>query len=183
MTHLGKSLSPRQTALRQFALAALLVAVVLAVLFRDALPHERTVFSNDGPLGAVNTAWAAVPQSFTGVWKDMNWLGMTDPGALPNASGLLSMMTSRLGFTKLFAPFSLLFVGMCAWVCFRQFKFSPVACALGAIAAALNGDFFATSCWGVAAQPIGFGLNFLALAALADDSSRQRWPRVILAGL
>ncbi len=183
MTHLGKSLSPRQTALRQFALAALLVAVLLALLFRDALPHERTVFSNDGPLGQISADWQDVPQALYGSWQDLNWVGLRGPSALPSFPATLCLVVDRLTFSKLFAPFSLLFVGMCAWICFRQLKFSPVACALGAIAAALNGDFFATSCWGVAAQPIGFGLNFLALAALADDSSRQRWPRVILAGL
>ena len=57
-----------------------------------------------------------------------------------------------------------------------------MACLLGGLAAALNSDFFSTACWGVASQPLSFGLDFLALAALADETSPRRWLRVALAG-
>ncbi|MEI2725311.1 MAG: hypothetical protein V9H26_17860 [Verrucomicrobiota bacterium] len=51
-----------------------------------------------------------------------------------------------------------------------------------AVAAALNSDFVGTACWGVCSQPIAFGMNFLALGALADTNSPRRWLRVGLAG-
>jgi hypothetical protein len=57
-----------------------------------------------------------------------------------------------------------------------------LACALGAVAASLNSDFFSTACWGVASQPLSFGLDFLALAAMADETSPRRWLRAVLAG-
>jgi hypothetical protein len=76
----------------------------------------------------------------------------------------------------------LLFLGLSAWLCFRQWKLTPLACILGGIAAALNSDFFSTACWGVASQPLSFGCDFLALAALADETSPKRWVRVALAG-
>lgn len=107
----------------------------------------------------------------------------TNGGALPpNLSGLLFWVLGPLGFSKIYAPFSLLFVGLSAWFCLRQFRFAPLACLLGGLAATLNADFFATACWGVCSQPIAFGLNFLALGLLADLTSPHRWIRVMLAG-
>ena len=85
-------------------------------------------------------------------------------------------------FSKIYAPFALLFLGLSAWLCFRQWKLSPLACLLGGIAAALNSDFFSTACWGVASQPLSFGLRFPGPGGLADQTSPRRWLRVALAG-
>ncbi len=159
----------------------LLTGVLVALFARAALP-DYTVFSNDGPLGAISARFIAAPASFTGMWQDLNWVG-TNGGALPpNLSGLLFWVLGPLGFSKIYAPFSLLFVGLSAWFCLRQFRFAPLACLLGGLAATLNADFFATACWGVCSQPIAFGLNFLALGLLADLTSPHRWIRVMLAG-
>ncbi len=191
----GSGVQP--TAWRQFGWLLLCLVVLLGFLFRDGLLPSRTVFSNDAPLGALNAASARSPGVFLGYWQDLNWLGATGPSAQPDITQALAIVSGvRQLFTrqnlgpgfdpliksKIYAPFALLFLGFGAWLCFRRWKFSAVACLLGGLAAALNSDFFSAACWGVASQPICFGLDFLALAALADQSSRRRWLSVVLAG-
>ena len=173
----------RRPALRQFGLILLCLLLCLGYLFRDGWRPGRTVFSNDGPLGAISARCAASLPSFFGYWQDLNWLGGTGPSASPNVTIALSSVCGPLIFSRIYAPFTLLFLGLSAWLCFRQWKLSPAACLLGGLAAALNSDFLSTACWGVASQPLSFGLDFLALAALADESSPRRWLRVALAGL
>jgi hypothetical protein len=173
----------RPSALRQFGWVALFLVVLLGFLFRDGLLPGRTVFSNDGPLGAITTACARLPGGFFGFWVDVNWIGFAGPNATPDVSAGLNLLLGPLIFSKVYAPFALLFLGLSAWLCFRQWRLSPPACILGGIAAALNSDFFSTACWGVAGQPISFGLDFLALAALGDATAPRRWLRLVLAGL
>jgi len=167
---------------RQFGWVALCLVVLLGLFFWDGLLPGRTVFSNDGPLGAMSARCGDLPEDFAGFWQDLNWLGAAGPSATPTLSNLLALVCGKLIFSKIYAPFSLLFLGLSAWLCFRQWKLSPVACILGGIAAALNSDFFSTACWGVASQPLSFGCDFLALAALADETWPRRWLRVALAG-
>ena len=156
---------------------------LLGFLFRSGLAPGHTVFSNDGPLGAIIGKCCNLPSGFFGFWEDRNWLGGTGPGAPPDVSQILDLAVGKLVFSKIYAPFALLFLGLSAWFCFHQWKLSPVACIVGGLAAALNSDFFSTACWGVAGQPLAFGCDFLALAALGDDTSPRRWIRVILAGM
>ena len=172
----------RNACMWEFGLVALCLIAVLALLFHDAAHPDKTVFSNDGPLGNICAKWAELPSGIASVWQDLNWLGTAGASGVPNTSITFALLTGKLLFSKLFAPSAVLFAGLCAWFCFRQWKFSPVACVLGGIATTLNGDFFATACWGVASQVVGFGLFFLALAALADTTSPRRWVRVVLAG-
>jgi hypothetical protein len=170
------------SAMRQFGWVALCLVGLLGFLFRDGLLPGRTVFSNDGPLGAISSQATSLPSGFLGYWQDLNWLGGAGPSASPTVSNTLALVSRPLIFSKIFAPFALLFLGLSAWYCFRQWKLSPTPCILGAIAAALNSGFFSTACWGVASQPLSFGWDFLALAALADQTSPRRWVRVALAG-
>jgi hypothetical protein len=173
----------RLTTRAQFGLVLICLLALLGFLFRDGLMPGRTVFSNDGPLGAIIGKCTSLPSAFFGFWEDRNWLGGTGPSASPDISQLLNLLVGKLVFSKIFAPFALLFLGLSAWLCFQQWRLSSAACIVGAIAAALNSDFFSTACWGVATQPIAFGCDFLALAALADQTSPRRWIRVMLAGL
>ncbi len=173
----------RRAAMSQFGLAALCLLVILGFLFRDGLVPGRTVFSNDGPLGVLMSQCTRLPSGFFGYWQDLNWLGKAGPSAPPDVTQALALVSGPLLFSKIYAPFALLFLGLSAWLCFRQWGLSPLACVLGGLAAALNSDFFSTACWGVASQPLSFGLDFLALAALANQSSSRRWMRVALAGI
>jgi hypothetical protein len=172
----------RNTGWLQCILALAVVLIPLLVLFGRALNPDYIVFSNDGPLGGMVADHNRMPEILTGIWQDLNWLGGPYPPPFPDPSTMLRLITSPLFYAKLFAPFSLFCVGIGAWFCFRQYKFSPIACLLVAAAAVLNSDFVGTAAWGVCSQPIAFGLNFLALGALADATSPRRWIRAALAG-
>ena len=182
MNQLKSGPATRPSPLLQFGLMALALVVILGALFRDGLRPGWTVFSNDGPLGAISARCAELPSFFFGYWLDLNWLGSTGPSASLSLSAALGFVGGPLVYSKIYAPFALFVLGLSAWVCFRQWKLGTLACVLGGLAAALNSDFFSTACWGVAAQPLNFGLNYLALAALADVASPRRWLRVLLAG-
>ena len=120
----------RSSAARQFGWIALCLVALLGFLFRDGLLPGRTVFSNDGPLGAISSKCARLPAGFFGYWQDLNWLGGTGPSASPNFSNTLALVSGPLIFSKIFAPFALLFLGLSAWLCFRQWKLSRTACVL-----------------------------------------------------
>ncbi len=51
----------RSSAMRQFGWIALCLVLMLGFLFRDGLVPGRTVFSNDGPLGAISSKCASMP--------------------------------------------------------------------------------------------------------------------------
>jgi hypothetical protein len=159
-----------------------LLGLVLGGLFWQGLLPGRVVFSNDGPLGGMVAEQNQAAKTVTGLWQDLNWFGGPAPAPAPSVSLLLRLVTGPVIFSKLYAPFSLLFVGWAAWVWARQMRWSPWVAVLLAVATALNGDFFATACWGVCAQPIAFGCNFLALAALAEPKAPRPWLRTALAG-
>ena len=166
----------------QFGFVTLSLLAILAGLFWGGFRPGHTLFSNDGPLGAISARCAQLPAGFSGCWQDLNWLGIAAPSASPDITQGLALVSGPLLFSKIYAPFALLFLGLSAWLCFRQWKLAPLACVLGGIAATLNSDFFSTACWGVASHPLSFGIGFLALAALADQTSPRRWLRVMLAG-
>ena len=165
-----------------FLLCAAIVALLLSFLFFRAFTPDYVVFSNDGPYGLMMPPQNRMPAILTGLWQDLNWIGGAVPAPVPSVSSALRLVASPLIVSKIFPAFSLFVVGICAWICFRQYKFSHLACLLVAVAAALNSDFVGTACWGVCSQPIAFGMNFLALGALADTTSPRRWARVALAG-
>lgn len=177
-----KSDSAPPSPLKAFGLCALLLFLVLSVLFWRAYLPEYTVFSNDGPLGAMVATQNRLPTIIVGMWMDLNWLGNPYPSPGPMLSTLLRLVTTPLFCSKILCQFSLFVAGLCAWFCFRQYRFSNITCVLVALATALNSDFFNTAAWGVCSQPVAFGMNFLALAALADLHSPRRWLRVVLAG-
>jgi hypothetical protein len=171
----------------------LLLFGVLGFLFHDVFLPGHTLFSNDGPLGALMCASRKMPEAFRGVWQDLNTLGFREGGAQCSMTYGLWWLVGPLGYSKLYAPLALLFLGMSAWCFFRSLNLAPVACVLAGLAASLNSGFFSAGCWGVAAHPLTIGLSFLALAALVDTplatpepsarSAFRRWARVALAGL
>lgn len=164
------------------SLGFLTLIIAFGALFWDNLLPDRVLFSNDAPYGAMEADHARPWKILTGYWHDLNWLGYSAPAATPGVTTLLRLLTSPLTFSKVYAPFSLLFVGWAAWVWARQMRWSPWVAVLLAVLTSLNGDFFATACWGVCAQPIAFGCNFLALAALSRPEAARPWLRFALAG-
>lgn len=159
-----------------------LVVVITLLLGRSYLPGH-TLFSNDGPLGRLESQCHRLPGAFTGVWQDLNSIGYREGGAMPNLTyGLLYLLKPVL-FSKFYVPAALLMLGLSAWCFFRQCGLVAPACLLGGLAAVLNADFFSTACWGVAGHPLAVAMSFLALAALLKTSSWRAWIRVALAGL
>ena len=84
--------------MRQFGWAALCLVVRLGFLFRDGLLPGRTVFSNDGPLGAISSRCASLPAGFFGYWQDLNWIGSTGLSASPDISNVLAVVLGPLIF-------------------------------------------------------------------------------------
>jgi hypothetical protein len=164
-----------------------LLAAILAVLFWRSFLPGYVHFSNDGPLGALHSAWLNLSAAHSGMWDDLNSIGINGGTWSPDVNMLLLWLLGPEGHAKFLPALALFILGVCAWVFFRQLKFSPLACTLGALAASLNSDFFATACWGVSTQQMAIGVDFLALALVAANSPATpaliRWTRLALAGL
>jgi len=88
-----------------------------------------------------------------------------------------------LGYINFFTPLAFIIAGLCSAYFFRKLGFAPWICALGGIAAALNGNFFSNGCWGLPSRSLSLGMTFLALAALQSSLGRWTWLKVVLAGL
>ena len=165
----------------------LLLAVVVALLFWKSFLPGYVHFSNDGPLGQQNAAYARLPAAFSGVWSDLNDIGNSGGTASPDLSTLFSWLAGPVGYSKFLAPFALFILGLGAWTFFRQLKLSPLAAALGGLAAALDSAYFSNACWGVASQQIAVGMIFFALALVVSNSPDTplltRCVRLMLAGL
>jgi hypothetical protein len=178
------------SSMRGFGLTSLLLVAILVVMFfRSFLPGE-IVFSNDGPYGAISSAAGRLPSGFKGSWEDLNWFGSESVSASPDLSNGLAWLLQPLLFSKFYCPIAVFVVGLSAWVFLRQLGLAMMACVVAAIAVMLNSDFFSTAAWGVASQPICFGANFLALAAITRSSDKSRagatsrhpWLWTIIAG-
>lgn len=175
--------TPQPRTGKSFALFLLCLVVLLGVLFHACFEPRNVLFSNDGPLGAINQAAVRLPGAFSGVWYDLNGVGVSGGTAMPNLTQALFWVLGPLGQAKSYPAFAMLFVGMCAWVFFRCSGMASLACWAGGLAAALNSDFFSVACWGVGPQTLCIGFNFLAYAALAAQVPRWPWAKYVLAGL
>ena len=166
---------------------AALLAAILGVLFCKSFLPDYVHFSNDGPLGQQHAAWRQLPAALTGIWYDINDLGINGGSLSLAPSTFIFWILGPVGFAKFFAPISLFILGLGAWSFFRQLQLSPLAAILGAFAATLNSTFFATACWGVAPQEIAIGMDFFALALVVSNTPETSWPvrwaRLALAGL
>jgi hypothetical protein len=174
---------PRRSSHGQFLLFVSCLVGVLLVLFRNSFDSRLALFSNDGPLGAVNERAVALPTAFQGVWYDLTSVGNNGGSLAPTLSNTLRWALGPLNYSKYYVPLILFFLGGCAWVFFRCLGFSFLPCLLGALAATLNSDFFSTACWGVGPQTVCFGFIYLALAALAISPARWSWLKFVLAGM
>ncbi len=163
-----------------------LVGLMVAI-FHAGLNPALVEFSNDAPLGAYASDWIGVLAGYSGAWDDLNSIG-ANVGAIPlTVSSLLRLVLGALWYSKIFVPITLIFLGSSAWFFFRALKLTPLACALGAFATCLNSMFFGGSCWGVGAQEIAFGMDFLALALATGNTPEMpailRATRLALAGI
>ena len=179
--------APAATAMPRGLFFVGLLAIILAVLFWKSFLPGYVHFSNDGPLGQQNAAWARLPGAFTGIWGDLNDIGNSGGSLAPDLCTLFRWLVGPVGYSKFLAPFALFTLGLGAWTFFRQLKFSPLAATLGGLAAAMNSAFFSTACWGVASQQIAIGFSYFALALVVSNTAETprltRWVRWALTGL
>src|SRR3954470_10236887 len=82
--------------------------ILLIVLFAKSFASDYVFFSNDGPLGAMQAQQNRVPVILTGLWQDLNWLGMQYPVPPPTISTAIRLVTTSLIYSKFFAPISIL---------------------------------------------------------------------------
>ncbi len=179
----GPKAGKKPTKSRPWLVFAAILGGALAVLFFQSFEPGRILFANDGPLGEMKALCNQLPGRFTGTWQSIGWLGIEAPASAPSISAFLATIVSSEIYLKIYAPLTLLFVGFCAWLFFRQLEFEPMVCALGGVAAGLNMHFFSIACWGLGAWNVSAGMIFLALAALSAKRIRQTWAKAILAGL
>ncbi|MBI2947852.1 MAG: YfhO family protein [Verrucomicrobia bacterium] len=171
-----------RSALREFLIACAWLAGILALIFHRSFEADQVLFSNDGPLGLL-VAYSDVATSFfKGAWHTLNWIGIKQPSALPNATVGAYFLWGPVAHAKFFTPLALLILGMGAWTFFRQLRFHPAVCTLGALAAVLNTGPFSYACWGLPSLPVTVGATFFAFAALASESQTKLWLRIALAG-
>ncbi len=163
------------------------LTAVLSLLFWKSFLPGLVHFSNDGPLGAQKASWIQLPQGFTGMWADVNSLGGAAGAYPPDINSLIRWFLGPVGYSKFLVPITLWLEGACAWFFFRRLGFTGIASGLGGLAVALNSEFLSNACWGIASQPICFGMNFLAMGLVASNASGMkpmiRFARLALAGL
>ncbi len=160
-----------------------LLGALLAILFHESFLPHRVLFANDGPLGMMMAECNQLPSRFLGTWRNLWWIGAEAPAAAPSFSSIFATIFPPVLFLKIYAPATLLFVGLSAWVYFRAIEFNPAVCVLCGIAAGLNMHFFSTACWGLGSWNVAAGMIFLALAALHTKRIEQWWIKAVLAGL
>ncbi len=194
MTNAGKSFKSNWT-IRRFLLCAGLLALFLALLFRQNFQSGMVAFSNDAPFGQTVCQQALMPQILLGQWLDLNSMGNGAGSATPNISNLIKLFwewplpstLGALGFANTYTPIAIFILGLGALFFFRQLNFSPMASFLGSLAVMFNSTFFGGACWGVASLEIAMGFNFFAMALVMANTPETplyiSLMRLALAGL
>lgn len=177
------SLLEGKTSGKSFILLLIFLLTVLCVLFHESFDPKEVLFANDLPLGAAKAEQNRLPARFTGNWLDSNWIGAEGVSAAPDITSLINTILPPVIVLKLYAPLTMLLLGLSAWLCFRELRFHPVVCLLGGLAAGLNMHFFSYACWGLGHWIIAVAMVFLATAALVSKSIKRGWVRGILAGM
>ena len=115
----------------------------------------------------------------------MNSLGINAGASLLDLSTLIRWVFGAVGYSKFLIPISLWFLGAAAYFCFRRFGMSLASAILGGFAACLTTSYFSNACWGAAPPIIAFGMDFLALGALAkrDKFRFSSWIAPALGGM
>src|SRR5437867_11577406 len=99
---------------RPLLVFSLCLAGVLAVLFWRSFDPSQVVFSNDGPLGAAQSAAAAEPSGFLGLWYDLNSIGNAGGSAFLDFTNLQRWAFGPLFYAKFYVPLVLAILGLCA---------------------------------------------------------------------
>jgi hypothetical protein len=166
-----------------FAAAVAVLCIPMLILFRQSFEPNLVLFSNDGPLGMIIAQYNHRLEAFLGYWEPLNWIGIQLPTALPQiTSAFFYLSSSPMFFAKFYAPFAMIFLGLGAFTCMRQFGFRTAACLIAALAMELHSNSFSHACWGLPSRSLTLGAAFFAVAALQSGTIRKPWLKAILAG-
>jgi hypothetical protein len=113
----------------------------------------------------------------------LNTLGVNAGASLPDVSALIRWVCGPVGYAKFLIPISLWFLGVAGYFCFRRFGMSAMTSILAGLAACLTTGYFSNACWGAAPPIIAFGMDFLALGALAKKDKFPFWIAPALGGM
>ena len=165
-------------------IATAVIATVLAVLFYKSFLPGWVLFANDASMGLLSADSVQLPGAISGLWLDLQWVGIQYPSAGLNITQLVgSLAPSGAVLAKFNVPFALLFLGVGGTVMARKLGCSlGVAVAVG-LAAALNSNPFSYACWGLPGKAMALGSALFALACLFTRAAGwRRWLLVALAG-
>lgn len=129
-------------------LLIVLGGALAALCHQGFLPHQ-VFWDNDAPLGSMLDPSNRLPGTFAGHWGALYWIGGSSVSSSPSFSTLLQMILPPEIYLKIFAPLTMLFLGVGAWLFFRQLGFAPPVCVVGGLGAGLNMHFFSNACWGL----------------------------------
>lgn len=165
---------------KTMGVGAVVLAVLVGFVFRRSFDTGQVLFSNDGPLGAINAQADNPMGAFSGFWQPLNWIGNQAPNALPTLTQAFFLLTGPVGFSKFYAPVAIFVLGLAAVALFHRLRFGMVTCVLGGVAAAFNTDYFSYACWGLGSLTLCIAFSVFAVAALAGGRS---WVWSMLGGL
>jgi hypothetical protein len=180
----GEQTAPKENK-RNGRLLMLLIVLggALAVLCHQGfLPHQ-VCWSNDNPLGSMLDPSNRVPGTFAGHWETLYYIGGPGISSSPSFSALLQMIFPPEIYLKIYAPLTMLFLGVGAWLFFRQLGFAPPVCVVGGLGAGLNMHFFSNACWGLGQWNVAAAMVFITLAVWVSPSVRPLWVKAAIAGL
>jgi hypothetical protein len=170
---------------RNGRLLVLLIALggALAMLCHQGFLPHHVFWANDVPLGAMLDPGNRLPGTFAGHWGTLEYIGGSGPSSSPSITTLLQMILPPEIYLKIYAPLTMLFLGIGAWLFFRQLGFAPPVCVVGGLGAGLNMHFFSNACWGLGQWNLSAAMVFVSLAALVSPSIRPLWVKAALVGL
>lgn len=150
-----------------FWLFSLILAGILCLLFNRGIFHpDYVIFANDGPLGNMTAENARMPDTLTGQWNDLNYVGYRQPGSVPSFTFMFLGLVGPLFYSKMYAPLALFFLGCGARYAALHVTGDSFAATLTGLVAPLTSDFFGVAAWGVGPQAVCFGWSFFALGVL-----------------
>ena len=183
------AMNGEQTAAKQnkqkggFLVLLLVLGGALAVLCHQGFLPHRVCWDNDYPLGAMLDPSSRLPGTFAGHWETLYYIGGSPPSSSPSFSTLFQWIFPPEIFFKIYAPLTMLILGVGAWLFFRQLGFAPPVCVVGGLGAGLNMHFFSNACWGLGQWSMSAAMVFVTLAVLVSPSVRPLWVKAAIAGL
>lgn len=167
-----KSLS---ISLKEYATFGGVLVASLSVLYWRSFHPDYVVFSNDGPLGAINNEASQMPDNMFGRWNDLNHLGNHEPSASPGPTMAFRWLVGPLYFAKFYPIYVQTIMGVSAFYALRRLRLHRNAQWLGGLAASHMSGFFSNTAWGIGGHQITVAMTMFAIGLLVEE---RREPNV-----